>query len=190
MDVLVFFIIILIVFILIIPLKIKAKVNFDFLKNRGKIKFYFFKINFLTYIFKFKKNYILLSTKKGKKIIVPLSSNNPKNLEYVDLTLILFDKTTINTLKLDFFVGVEDDPFMSAILFGAIKTISSIVFSVLKTKKLSVIVINNVNSTHNKTCGKVQIKSSLTICFADLIFGLILYLFKLRKVGNRYEARK
>ena len=138
---------------------------------------------------KFKKNYIYLTTKKGKVILVPLELDNQTNLEMVDITYILLDKTVINTLKITMNIGVENSPFYTALLYGLFQTINSIILSILKTKKLSVIVSNKINPVYTNDVGIVNISSSLTFSIFDYILGILLYIIKLKKVGKRYETR-
>lgn len=189
MNVYIFCGIVFIVVLLIFPIKAKSKISYNVLKNKGQIKFYLFKWNFLTFNVKFKKNYIYLTTKKGKVILVPLELDNQTNLEMVDITYILLDKTVINTLKITMNIGVENSPFYTALLYGLFQTINSIILSILKTKKLSVIVSNKINPVYTNDVGIVNISSSLTFSIFDYIWGILLYIIKLKKVGKRYETR-
>lgn len=189
MSVLVFFIIILLIFLIILPIKIKAKAKYNILKNRGTIKFYLFRWNFLSLTFKIKRKYILFFTKKGKPLVVPLEFGQNANLEYVDLTFLLIDKTVINTLKLNVNVGVQNNPFYTALLFGLIQTVSSAFLSFLKTKKLSVIVSNKINPVYTKDSGTVDISSSLTVCIVDYLWAIMQYIIKFKRVGKNYETR-
>lgn len=189
MSILVFFIIIFLLFILICPIKLKSKITYNILKNKGIIKFYFFKINFLTLKIKIKPKYIYLTTKKGKVILVPIEFGDSSNLDYVDLTLILFNKTTVNTLKITLNVGIDNNPFYTALLYGAFQTIFSTILAILKTKKLATIVSNKINTVYTKNNGSVILSSSLTITIFDYIWGLIFYFIKLKRIGKRYETR-
>lgn len=187
MNKIIFFIIVFVLFIFITPIKLKAKIKFNVLLNKGQIKFYFFKINFLSFNFKIKRKYILLTTKKGKNIVVPLEFGQEANLEYVDLTYLLLDKTTINTLKININAGVEDNPFQTAIMYGFLQTITSIFLCLLKTKKLSVIVSNKINPVYTKDRGIINISSSLTVSLVDYLWAFMQYLIKFKRVGKNYE---
>lgn len=171
------------------PIKIKSKISYNILKNKGQIKFYLFKWNFLTLKAKIKQNYFYFTTKKGKVFLIPIDFKNQTNIEYVDLSLILFNKTTVNTLKISMNVGIYNDPFHTALLYGALQTLNSIIFSILKTKKLSVIVSNKINPVYNKDIGTIYLSSSLTFTLFDYIWGILLYILKLKKVGKHYETR-
>lgn len=190
MNIYVFFIVIFITLLIIFPFKAKSKITYNVLKNIGQIKFYLFKWNFLTFKVKLKPNYIYLTTKKGKVILVPIEFGDQTNIEYVDLTYILLDKTVINTLKISMNIGVEDNPFYTALLYGAFKTVNSIILSILKTKKLSIIVSNKINPVYTKDIGIINVSSSLTVTIFDYIWGILLYIIKLKKVGRRYETRR
>ena len=107
----------------------------------------------------------------------------------VDITYILLDKTVINTLKISMNVGIENNPFSTAMLYGVFQTFNSIILSILKTKKLSVIVSNKINPVYTKDVGIINISSSLTFTIFDYIWGILLYIIKLKKVGRRYETR-
>ena len=187
MSILVFFIIVFTVLLFISPIKVKAKISYNILKNKGLIKFYFFKLNFLTLNFKIKRKYLYFTTKKGKVILIPFDERQ-QNLEYVDLSLILFDKTTINTLKIYINIGIKDNPFYTAILYGALNTLNSIILSILKTKKLSTIVSNKIIPVYTKDSGIIKLSSSLTFTIFDYLWGISLYMLKIKKVGNHYET--
>lgn len=187
MSVWIFCTIMSVLFIFILPIKLKAKIKYNLLKNNGDIKFYFFKLNVLSFKFRIKSKYILLTTKKGKNIVVPLEFGPNANLEYVDLTYLLLDKTTINTLKISINAGVQNNPFLTALMFGLLQTITSIFLGFLKTKKLSVIVSNKINPVYTKDIGIVSISSSLTISFVDYLWAFMQYLIKFKKVGKKYE---
>ena len=176
-------------FLFILPIKLKAKVKYNILKNKGKIKFYFFKWNFLSFDFKIKRKYIMLTTKKGKNVVVPLEFGPGANLEFVDLTFLLFDKTIINTLKINVNLGIQNNPFLTALLYGLVQTLSSSFLSYLKTKKLSVIVSNNINPVYTNDSGTIDISSSLTVCLIDYLWAIMQYIFKFKKVGKKYETR-
>lgn len=187
MSVWIFCAIMSVLFIFILPIKLKAKIKYNLLKNNGDIKFYFFKLNVLSFKFRIKSKYILLTTKKGKNIVIPLEIGPNANLEYVDLTYLLLDKTTINTLKISINAGVQNNPFLTALMFGLLQTITSIFLGFLKTKKLSVIVSNKINPVYTKDIGIVSISSSLTISFVDYLWAFMQYLIKFKKVGKKYE---
>jgi len=189
MSVLVFFIIIFVLLLVILPIKIKTKISYNLIRNKGLLKFYLFKWNFLTLKVKIKTNYIYFTTKKNKTFLVPIDLKNQTNIEYVDLIFILFNKTTFNTLKMSMNVGLYNDPFHTALLYGALQTLNSIILSVLKTKKLSVIVSNKINPVYNKDIGTIYLSSSLTFTFFDYAWGILLYIIKLKKVGKKYETR-
>lgn len=174
-------------FVVLLPIKLKFKAQFNILKNKGKIKFYFFKINFLSFNFKFKPKYILLSTKKGKNILVPIEFSKQAGLEMADLTYLLFDKTTIYSLKIFLNVGKEDDPFFSALMFGFLQTVSSIVLSILKTKKLDVVMSNKINSVYTKNSGVIDLSASISISLVDLLWAIIEYKINIKRIGKNYE---
>ena len=122
--------------------------------------------------------------------MVPLSQNGTgTDVEYVDLSLILFNKTTINTLKIGIDVGVENDPFKTAIIYGLLQIINTSILSVLKTKKLATIVKNKITPVYKKDTGTIYISSSLTISLFDFLWGYIMYKLKIIKVGKHYETR-
>ena len=187
MKVWVFCVIILVLFVFILPIKLKVKAKYNVIKNKGIIKFYFFKLNILSFEFKIKSKYIMLKTKKGKNIVVPLEFGPGADLEFVDLTYLLLDKTTINTLKIHINAGVENNPFLTALMFGLLQTLTSIFLCILKTKKLSVIVSNKINPVYTKDIGIVDISSSITVSFVDYLWAIMQYIIKFKRVGERYE---
>lgn len=189
MSILVFFIVVSLTLFITTPFKFKAHISYNVLKNKGIVKFYFFKLNFLTLKVRIKPKYLLFTTKKGKVILIPFDEKQQQNVEYMDLSLILFDKTTINTLKISLNVGVKNSPFHTALLYGLFSTINSIILSILKTKKLNVIVSNKIIPVYTKDSTIVKMSSSLSFSFFDYLWGVLLYLLNIKKVGKHYEAR-
>lgn len=190
MSVFFYFGVLIFLFIAIVPIKLKTKINYNFLKNKGILKFYFFKINFLSLKIKVKKKYIYLTTKKGKVILVPLDNGNEKNIQQLDLTYVLFDKTTINTVKIYINAGIKDNPFYTALIYGGLSLVNNAFLSLLKTKKLSVILENKIIPTYSKDIGTIFLTSSIQFSIFDYIWGILFYIFKLKRVGKRYERRK
>lgn len=191
MNVVVFLLITNILTLLIVPINLKSEFSYNLLKNKGQINFYFMKFKLLSLGVRFRRKYLLLTTKKGKSILVPFDmKGGGKDIEYVDLSLILFQKTTINTLKIGINIGVEDDPFKTAIIYGGLKVINASILSILKTKKLATIVSNKIYPVYNKDSGTIYISSSLFISIFDYLWGFIMYKLKIIKVGKRYEKRR
>lgn len=191
MSIVVFLLITNILTFLIVPINLKANISYNLLKNKGQINFYFMKFKFLSLKLRFKRKYLLLTTKKGKSILIPFDMNGGgADIEYVDLSLILFNKTTINTLKIGVNVGVHDDPFKTALIYGMIQIVNTAILSILKTKKLATIVSNKINPVYKKDSGTIYISSSLFISIFDYLWGFIMYKIKIIKVGKRYEKRR
>jgi len=191
MSIVVFLLITNVFTLLIIPINIKSELSYNLLKNKGQINFYFMKFKLLSLTLRFKRKYLLLTTKKGKSILVPFDmKSGGSDIEYVDLSLILFNKTTINTLKISVNVGVHDDPFKTALIYGFLKIVNATILSVLKTKKLATIVSNKIIPVYKKDSGTIYISSSLFISLFDYIWGFVMYKLKIIKVGKRYETRR
>ncbi|MBE5746451.1 MAG: hypothetical protein E7359_04110 [Clostridiales bacterium] len=188
MSIVVFLIILNIVFILVSPVTIKGDISYNILKNKGQVNFYLFKFKLLSLKLRIKQKYALLTTKKGKTFLIPLineASSIGGGVEVVDLGLILFQKTTINTLKISVSAGIENDPFKTVLLYGLLEILNTSLLSILKTKKLATVVKNYVKPVYNKDTGTIYISSSLTFCLYDYIWGFILYKLKLLKVGKK-----
>ena len=77
MSVLVFFIIFFISFFVFIPFKLKAKISYNILKNKGQLKLYFFKWNFLTLKAKVKKGYLYFTTNDNFQTLTLYEYNEP-----------------------------------------------------------------------------------------------------------------
>ena len=190
MSVLVFFISLVSIYIMIWPFKLKSKISYNVLKNKGNLTFYFYKIKILTLKIKIKSRYIYFITKKGKVILLPLDFKNQKNIDYVDLASILLQKTTINTVKISMSIGVENNPFETALIFGALQILNNSILSIIKTKKLSTILNNRIVPVFDKNSGTIYVSSSLSITLIDYVLGITIYMLKIKKVGKNYEARE
>ena len=173
--------------LLIVPIKLKSGISYNLLKNKGRVEFDFYKLKLLSYKLKIKTRYIMLTDKNDKNILLPIEFGESSNIEYYDLSVILVNKTTINSVKINVNLGFENNPFLTAIIYGLTQTISSSVLSVLKAKKLSVEIVNNIKHEYYKDSGTIYIKLGITISLFDLMWGFILYKLNLKKVGKNYE---
>lgn len=190
MNVYVFFSLILVIVFLLYPIKLKASISYNFIKNKGQINFLFFKFKVLSFKIKVKQKFVMLTTKKGKNILLPIDFQDQQNIEYVDFASIILNKTTINSIEINANIGIENQPFLTAMLYGAIQSVSSIFLAILKNKKLSIKIINNIKPEYSKDIGTIYIKMAITFSIFDYLWGFILYKFNLKKVGNRYEQTR
>lgn len=190
MNLILFFFIISLILILIIPIKLKANISYNLLKNKGQINIMLYKFTIFSFKLKIKTKYIMLTNKKGKSTLIPISFQDQSNIEYIDLSVVLLNKTTINSIKIDVNIGVMNEPFLTAMLYGLVQGVLSSILCVLKSKKLSVIIENNIRHEYYKDCGTIYIKSGITMCIFDYLWGFALYKLNLKKVGNRYEQTK
>ena len=179
----------LIVFMLY-PIKLKASISYNFIKNKGQINFMFFKFNVLSLKIKIKRKFIMLTTKKNKNILVPIDFQDQTNIEYVDIATILLNKTTINSIEFRTNIGIENEPFLTAMFYGLLQSVSSIFLAILKSKKLSIKIINDIKPEYYKDIGTIYIKMAITFSIFDYLWGFILFKFNLKKVENRYEQTR
>lgn len=190
MSVIVFLLLFFSLIIFLYPIKLKASISYNFIKNKGQIKFMFFKLVILNYKIKIKRKFVMLTTKKGKNILIPIDFQDQQNIEYVDIVSILLNKTTINNIELKSNIGIENDPFLTAMIYGVVKCLSCIILSILKNKKLSIKIINDIKPEYSKDIGTIYIKMGITFSIFDYLWSFVLFKFNLKKVGNRYEQTR
>lgn len=132
----------------------------------------------------------MLTTKKNKNILVPIDFQDQTNIEYVDIATILLNKTTINSIEFRTNIGIENEPFLTAMFYGLLQSVSSIFLAILKSKKLSIKIINDIKPEYYKDIGTIYIKMAITFSIFDYLWGFILFKFNLKKVENRYEQTR
>lgn len=190
MNVYIFFTLFFLILFLLYPIKLKASISYNFLKNKGQINFMFFKFKVLSFKIRIKRKFVMLITKNGKNILLPIDFQDQQNIEYVDIVSVLLNKTTINSIEFKSNIGIENDPFLTAMIYGLVQSLSNIIFAILKNKKLSVKIINNIKPEYSKDIGTIYIKMGITFSIFDYLWGFILFKFNLKKVGNRYEQTR
>lgn len=190
MNVYVFLAITFSIFFMLYPIKLKASISYNFIKNKGQINFMFFKFKVLNFKIRIKRKFIMLTTKRGKNILLPIDFQDQQSIEYVDIMSVLINKTTINSIEIQSNIGVENEPFLTAILYGIVQSVSSVFLAILKNKKLSIKIINNIKPEYYKDIGTIYIKMAITFSIFDYLWGFILFKFNLKKVGNRYEQTR
>lgn len=190
MNVYIFFALFFLLIFLLYPIKLKASISYNFIKNKGQINFMFFKLTILNFKIKIKRKFVMMTTKKGKNILIPIDFQDQQSIEYVDIFSVILNKTTINSIEFKSNIGIENEPFLTAILYGIIQSFSSIFLAILKSKKLSIKIINNIKPEYYKDIGTIYIKMAITFSIFDYVWGFILYKFNLKKVGNRYEQTR
>ena len=87
-------------------------------------------------------------------------------------------------------IGVENNPFETALIFGALQILNNSILSIIKTKKLSTILNNRIVPVFDKNSGTIYVSSSLSITLIDYVWGITIYMLKIKKVGKNYEARE
>ena len=161
------------------PINYKAKVKYDALKNSGKIQIKLFKLTVIYFDFTIEKGFIeLISKKKRKKILAPIILDSKGGfLSETDFVSLLIKKIRIQQGTIYANFGAKTDAFATAMIVGLIKIITSILGSIIKSKKIKSKLKNKIYPSYTKdklvVCFKASIKISifqvLTAFFQSII---------------------
>lgn len=180
----------LLLFILFVPIKLKAKVNYDILNNYGFVSIYFYKLKVFLCKISFVPFKILIETKRKRfkfKIF-----KKEKDYSYGEIFFKeVMKRLRINNLRLTSRFGLFQDCLLSSIGSGSILALSSILMFTLSSEK---------NIEH----GKIMVfpdymHSRMLFCFSGsvrlniflIILSLVVSLFKTIKRGvKKYGNEK
>lgn len=184
------FLFLFITLLVVIPINFKAKVVYDVLNNNGKLQFKIFKLNLFKVTFKIEKGYIELTTKKNKKMLVPIETGESGINIQTDFILILIKKLRIQhgTIYVNF--GAKTDAFATAMIVGSIKVLTSCFGAILKSKKSKSKITNKIYPSFSKDellfCLKASVKISIIQVFNAYIKSVIGKI-KFNKELTQYE---
>lgn len=184
------FLFLFITLLVVIPINLKAKVVYDVLNNKGKLQFKMFKLNLFKATFSIEKGYVELTTKKNKKILVPIETGESGINIQTDFILILIKKIRIQhgTIYVNF--GAKTDTFATAMIVGAVKVLTSCFGAILKSKKTDSKITNKIYPSFSKDellfCLKASIKISIIQVFNAYIKSVIGKI-KFNKELTQYE---
>lgn len=152
-----------VILLVVIPINIKAKVVYDVLKNEGKIQLKLFKLTLFYVTFTIEKGFLELTTKKNKKILVPIETGTGGTNIQTDFILILLKKIRIQhgTIYVNF--GAKSDAFLTAIIVGTVKVLTSSFGAILKSKKSKSKLTNKIYADFSKDKLKLCLKASIKI---------------------------
>lgn len=166
-----------IILLVIIPINLKAKVVYDVLKNQGKIQLKIFKLTLFYVTFTIEKGFLELTTTKNKKILVPIQSDTSGTNIQTDFILIVLKKIRIQhgTVYVNF--GAKSDAFLTAMIVGTIKVLTSTLGTILKSKKTNSKLTNKIYADFSndklKICLKASIKISILQVFDAYLKSLV-----------------
>lgn len=168
-----------ILLVFIIPINLKAKVVYDVLHNRGKIQLKLFKLNVFIGEISIEHGFVELTTKKGKKILIPIEvSASSGFFAETDFITILLKKVRIQhgTMYVNF--GTKSNAFATAMIVGLVKVLTSIASAVLVTKKSKSKITNKIYPSFTKDQLKVCLKASVKISIMQVLNAYLKAVFE------------
>ena len=158
----------LLIFLLLIPIKLKSKLVYNLICNRGYISVYFYNLRLFVAKWKFVPFKIFVTTKK-KDISIYFSNLKKQNV-YSDIFFSqLVKKMKINNFRNYTNIGINNNSMLTAISCGFVKIIIG-VFSCFLINKKSISSLNsqifaNFNKSNFLFCltGSAQINLILVI---------------------------
>ena len=181
-----------ILFIQFIPLNFKAKILYDALKNKGLLQIKLFKLSLINVKFSLQQGYIEVIRKNGKIKLLPIEFSGKKSFfSETDIVTLLVKaiKVQQGTVYINF--GVSSDAFLTAMVIGVSKVSTSILGSIIKSKKTQSKIKNKIypDFKHNKLtiCFKGSVKISIAqiiLCFIKAFISK--YILKKEQQNERW----
>jgi len=131
------FLILLLIFniLLFLPLVLKCKINFDFLKNKGTLSVLFFSFIISLFKFKFLINKIFVKDKKKKISFIYYADLTSQNKFKEIFFILLLNNLNVSNLRFMGRIGLYENAFMTSMLCSGLNIASSIGGSLLCEKK-------------------------------------------------------
>jgi len=160
--------------LLFVPINLKFKVFYDLFNNTGNFKFLLFnKIKLINVNLRLINNNIEVTTKKGKKILLPLSCFDA-NLEfYNQLQKALFKRLIVKRFYLTINVGVSENAFLSSMISGYIQVFLSIILSYFSYKSGEFKPITKIKTHYNEERLNARLKGQINISTIGLFLSII-----------------
>ena len=171
------------IFLLVVPIIIKTKINFDFLRNVGEVNFYLFGIRILYRKWKIGINKIILIAKNNKEKHMILFDLNNKS-GFGDYFIREFIKLiNINTIKIFSKIGIENYAMYTAILNSSINFPLQVVLGKIYERKKPGKIVAKIMPDFYNSSFFVGISSSINFSIVEILWALIVsyFIFKTKK---------
>ena len=169
----VFGVVLLIFIILAFPIRLKAKIDFNLLKNRGIITFYVYNHDIKPQVWSLGFNKLVLhNNDKTNHTIVLFKGGN--DAEYSDYLIFeILKVTSIHTIKLFATLGIKDNPMATALICSSMNIPTKIVLSIVKNERKNIRVVSQILPSYTEDKASIAINCSISINLLSLCFALI-----------------
>ncbi len=131
-------VIIAMILILFFPIKLKAKVNYNILKNEGNISGKVFWLRVILSKVVYKGKYLILTNQKGRARVLWLKDDESSKVTFGDKYIINFIKNVdYRTMKLYANVGLADNPLAMSLIWSVINIPLQYCIGLVKMNKSS-----------------------------------------------------
>lgn len=178
-------IILFLLLIVFMPINLKAKVSYNVLKNKGKINLKLFKLDIFTATLLVQTGFLELKLKNGKTLLTSLVIRNTKQLKETDFVLLILQKIYIQQGVMYINFGLQDDALLTAMSMGVVKMFTSILGTIVKSKKVESKIKNKIYPSFNKDKFIVCLKASIKISPYKILLSFMQS--KIRKIKNNKE---
>lgn len=174
--------------IVIFPIKLKAKIHFNLLKNSGTLRLKLFRIVLLEGLLSFHNFCLEITNKKdGRITVVPISFGEENFFSQTDFEAILMKKIHLKQATLYVRFGSKTDALLTATVAGIVRIVSSCIGAVVKTKKGEARITTKTYPCFNKDELSVDFKGIITISIFDFVWALIIAVAK--KILEKKEVQ-
>lgn len=164
--------------LIIIQLNFKVRIGYNLNTNKGKLIVKIWRINVIDCEFSIFKNYIKVTKKNKKIVLMPLDFNDSQTYQFVGLEVYIFKKILLKRFNGYFNFGLKEDCFATSMVNGFVVSSLGAFSAILVTVKDGVIIRNKCYPVYNKNYLKINLKASASISLFDLFWCFGEYQFK------------
>ena len=168
----VFFIFLFLFLLITLPLAFEIKIQFNCNLKKGHIFIKIFKIRIIDYIVKYENNKILLYNNKNiKKIDFTI---NKEEINFANIIQKeIFKRIYLNSNILTIDIGIINNPFILAIIFGSVQSFLNIIYGIISFQKPTSKLLYKINTYNNKNLAIITMKTKFSISLFNLLFAYL-----------------
>lgn len=180
-------IIFIVILILFIPFKLKVKLSYDILKNKGTISITLMVFRVFLGEFKILGKKLMMTYAKDKYHEVDINGIKNSSNFMDNFVINILKNIKVNTFKIYANIGYKYDAFLTAMLVSGINIFIQIAISQFLNRKPLAKVITSIFPNFCDTKLFFAISSSVSLNLYLIIMCAIIALFKIKKGVKSYE---
>lgn len=167
------------IFLITIRLKVGITLQYDILRNYGRIKVTLFHIPLFVRDISLASGYIkLVYGKKTSQIKLDLSDKNIRYLKHLNEGIV--ERVYIDKVQTDFNIALEN-PYICSMVCGSVHTIAGLALSKIKNAKSDATVGKTVNIGYFQNEIQFKVLCKLEITLFDCIWASVIAKYKSKR---------